>query len=64
MKANQDIRERAHLAGVFLWQIADKMGMHDSNFARLLRKELPAERKAHVFRIIDDLSEESRAGGR
>ncbi len=56
MRPNADIRKKAKANGVYLWKIADRMGMHDSNFSRLLRKELPADRKEEIFQIIDDLA--------
>lgn len=58
LKANQDIRERAKDKGVFLWQIAAELGMHDSNYSRLLRKELSPDQKAQVFGIIEKLARE------
>mgnify|MGYP001107294511 FL=1 len=50
--SNFDIRFAAGKAGVKLWQIADALGMADSNFSRKLRKELPDEEKAKIFEII------------
>ena len=44
-KANVDIRTAAEQAGIKLWQIADRYGVYDGNFSRLLRKELPTEKK-------------------
>lgn len=55
---NKDIREAAKRQGVFLWQIADRLDLHDSNFSRKLRKELLDEEKEHIFRIIDEIAEE------
>ena len=56
--ANSDIRARAKEKNVFIWQIADKLGLADSNFCKKLRKELSAEEKAKIFSIIDELSAE------
>lgn len=58
-QANQDIRRRAAGAGVKLWQIADALGITDCYFSRLLRKEFSEERRAEVFRIIDELEQEA-----
>lgn len=56
VRANQDIRRKAKAAGVFHWEIAEFLGMHDSNFCRMLRRELPPGKKAEIFTIIKRLS--------
>jgi len=53
-----DIRRKAKENGVCLWQIGDKMGLHDSNFSRMLRKELPEEKKEKIFQLIDKIAQE------
>ncbi|RGX55704.1 MULTISPECIES: hypothetical protein [Anaerotruncus] len=53
--ANQDIKLEAAGAGVKLWQIADKLGIMDTNFSRKLRKELSTEEKEHIRQIIAEL---------
>lgn len=55
---NNDIRKAAKVAGVFLWQIAEELGMTDGNFSRRLRKELPAAEKEKIFAIIERLAKE------
>lgn len=55
---NQDIRRTAAVAGVRLWQIADKLGITDSGFSRKLRKELSQEEKEKIFSIIEKLAQE------
>ena len=57
-KANKDIRLAVKRAGIFFWQIADKYGINDSNFSRLLRKELDANTKARIYAIIEELKQE------
>lgn len=57
--ANLDIRKAAAEAGVRLWQIADRYGINDGNFSRLLRKELSPEIKERVFAIIEELKSEN-----
>lgn len=56
---NSDIRTAAAKAGVWLWQIAERLGTTDSNFSRKLRRELPQEEKEKIFGIIDDLTKEA-----
>jgi len=55
-KANQEIRERAKGKGVFHWQIAEEYPLSDCNFSKLLRRELPQEKKQRILEIIDELS--------
>lgn len=59
--ANQDIRQAAKEAGVYLWQIADAYGgLRDNEFSRKLRKELPESEKATIRAIIERLAQEAR----
>ena len=58
-QANQKIRRTAAVAGVKLWQIADKLGYTDSTFSRLLRKELPEDKQAQIMQIIAELEQEA-----
>lgn len=53
---NKDIRDYARIKDIRLWQIAEKLNLQDSNFSRLLRHELPEEKKAEIYKIIDELS--------
>lgn len=56
---NQDVRRAAQAAGVKLWQIADELGIMDTSFSRMLRKELSDEKKAEIFGIIEKLQKEA-----
>lgn len=60
MKKNNDIRELAKRNVICLWQIADKLNMQDSNFSRMLRTELPSEKKMKIVKIIKELSEKQK----
>lgn len=53
---NQDIRKEIKDAGLFYYQIAEQLGMNDGNFSRLLRRELPDEKKERIRGIIQQLS--------
>ena len=55
---NKDIRCAAKNAGVLLWEIANKLGIHDSALSRKLRRELPPEEKEKVLGIIAELAAE------
>lgn len=54
---NKDIREYAKKNNVRLWQIANALHINDGNLSRKLRIELTEEKKAEIYRIIDELSE-------
>jgi hypothetical protein len=51
-QANLDIREEARKAGVWQWQIAEALGISEVWYTRLLRHELPDEKKAEIRKII------------
>ena len=54
--SNKEIRDYARIKDVKLWKIAEKLNLCDSNFSRLLRHELTEEKKAEIYKIIDELS--------
>ena len=56
---NQEIREAAKKSGVKLWQVADCIGMNDSNFSRKLRKELPNNERKEILDIIASIHSEN-----
>lgn len=56
---NNDIKQKAKEKGVYLWEIADKLGIIDCNFSRKLRVELPQEQKQAIFNIIDEIAKEN-----
>lgn len=58
-QANQNIRDAAKTAGVYLWQIAERLGTADTYFSKMLRKELPADKQAQIMEIIAELEQEA-----
>lgn len=58
LKKNIDIRLKAAESDVYLWQIANALGISDSDFSRQLRTELDPEHKAEILSIIKDISTE------
>ena len=58
MKANQDIRNAVEENGFKLWELAEALGMYDGNLSRKLRRELPNDKKEHIFRAIDRMVEQ------
>lgn len=57
MKKNEDIRLHAKSNGVQLWQIAEKLNMHDSNFCRMLRYDLKPGKREEIMKIIEEIKE-------
>lgn len=55
---NEAIRKAAQEKGVKLWQIAERVGMLDSNFSRKLRRELPEEEQRRIIAIINEIAAE------
>ena len=62
-KANADIREYAKSKSVYLWQIAERYGLHEGNFSRLLRHPLPEEKREKVIGIINEIANEQQRQG-
>lgn len=57
---NQDIRQYAKEKKVNLWQVSEKLGFaHETRFSRLLRHELPSDKKEEIRKIIDELAAEA-----
>ena len=55
---NIDIRARAKEKGVYLWQIADVLQIHDTNFSKMMRHELTDKEKEKIMNIIDSIGKE------
>lgn len=56
-KANLDIRKLAKDSGVYLWQIAEALGIQESNFCKALRSELSDSEKEKIYSVIEQLAE-------
>ena len=54
---NLDIRNYAKEKKVNLWEVSERLGYaHETAFSRVLRHELTEEKKAEIYKIIDELS--------
>jgi predicted XRE-type DNA-binding protein len=56
-KTNKDIREAISNAKVKYYEVADVLGIKDSNFSRLLRYELCKEYKEKILKAIESIQE-------
>ncbi len=54
-KCNVEVRAKAKDKKIRLWQVADELGLSDSDLSRKLRYELDDETKAKVLAIIERL---------
>ena len=54
---NADIRKEAEIAGVKMWQIAAKLGIHQCTFSTWLRFELSDELKTQIRDAICEIKE-------
>ena len=54
--ANSNIRQAAFSSGVYLWEIAEAMGVTDGTFSRKLRRELDEKEKKEILKIIKTIS--------
>lgn len=57
---NLDIRKAIETNNFKYWQVANKLGMTDGNFSRMLRIELSKENKKRVLNAINELKEERK----
>lgn len=55
---NKEIREYIKSRKVPMWRIAERLGIADSSFSRMLRYEISEEKKTKIYEIADRLSDE------
>lgn len=53
---NIEIKKSIKEAGLFQWQIAEKLGIHESALSRKMRHELSEEEKCVILDIIEEIS--------
>lgn len=56
--ANTDIKAAAKQAGIYLYNVADRLGVSENTLTRRLRRELPEEEKTKIKSIIAALAAE------
>lgn len=54
--ANEKLKNYAHGKGVRLWQVAEKWGVSDSYFSRLLRKDFESVDEIKFVDIVDEIA--------
>lgn len=60
MKKNVEVRKMAQQSKVYLYEIADALGVSKPTFNRWLRKEMTEERKSEIFNAIEKIAIQKR----
>lgn len=60
MKANKDLRALIEEKGLYYWLVADAYGCSDATLSKMLRRELPEEKKERVRKAIQKAENEMR----
>lgn len=55
---NSEIKDYIKSKGVAMWRVAERLGITDSSFSRMLRYEITEDKKMEIKRITDELSAE------
>lgn len=53
---NEDIKNIAKENNIRLWRVAERLGVRDSNFSRMLRYKLSKEDREKILAIIKELT--------
>lgn len=55
---NKEIKEYIKSKNVPMWMVAERLGIADSSFSRMLRYEVSEEKKLQIKAITDELAAE------
>lgn len=55
--SNEKIKRHAKNKGVFLWELAARLGVTDSTFSRKLRRKFSEEETAEMLNLIDEIAD-------
>ena len=62
-RVNENIKRRAAGAGVYLWQVADKLGISDTSLSRKLRYKLSDDEEKRIIQVIEELAGDGSTNG-
>ncbi|MDP9742309.1 UNVERIFIED_ORG: putative XRE-type DNA-binding protein [Bacillus sp. B2I3] len=57
-RKNLDIRKALHVSGIPQWKLAEECNVSESQFSRLMRKELSVDEKGEIFSLIEKMKKE------
>lgn len=55
LKANSELREYLRAKQIALWEVAEKIGVHENSVIRWMRTELGGERRLLIDKAIDEI---------
>ena len=58
MKNNEELKSFIKSKNIKLWQVADKLGIYDTNFSKMLRYKLKDEELNKVYKAVKELERE------
>jgi len=59
MKPNQETRDFLNSKGLYIWQLAELVGVHETTMTKWLRMPLNVEQKQRVAEAIKELEQKS-----
>ncbi len=58
MERNKEIKDYIKSKNIQLWRVAERLGIADSSFSRMLRYEITEEKRLEIYKITDELAAE------
>lgn len=58
METNEKLKTFIKSKNIKLWQVADKLGIYDTNFSKMLRYKLKDEELNKVYKAVKELERE------
>ena len=58
---NNEVRKALKSNGVFLWEVGNALGVSESTMTRMMRTEIPEEKKQKILEAIQRIREEREA---
>lgn len=55
---NKEIKDYIKSKGIPMWRVAERLGIADSSFSRMLRYEISDDKKKEIMHIADELATE------
>lgn len=53
---NKEIKDYIKSKNISMWRVAERLGISDSSFSRMLRYEITAEKRAEIYEIVNELA--------